>query len=261
MFVLVLAAALAPVAAQAGTAPSTTRAKQDCTKLRAAMGQTAFKQAYSTFGACVSAYAPVENQVDASAQDTCTAQQSDPTFAATHNGKSFAQYYGTGQNGTDAFGKCVSLVAGANANVEQSGRINPARTCKLIRSQLGKALFAKTYGKNANDRNAFGKCVSATAASQVQNEVSASSSCRSQQADSTFAINHGGMTFAQYYGTNADGSNAFGQCVSSTAQALSHGQSDAVVNAAKACQSEQKADPTAFKNKYSSFGQCVSAKK
>jgi hypothetical protein len=259
MFALVVAAALAPVAALAGT-PSTARAHQDCTKLRAAMGQAAFNQAYPTFGACVSAYAPVENQVQASAQDTCTAQQSDPTFATTHNGKTFVQYYGTGPSGANAFGRCVSIVASANAKGEQGGRLNPARTCNSIRSQLGKALFNKTYGKNANDQNAFGKCVSATAKSQVHNEVSASSSCRSQQSDTTFAVNHGGKTFEQYYGTNADGSNAFGQCVSSTAKASSQAQNKAVVNAARACQTEQKANPAAFKTKYKTFGKCVSTK-
>jgi len=260
MFALVVAAALAPVAAFAGTSPSTTRAQQDCTKLRAAMGSTAFHQAYATFGACVSAYAPVENQVQTSAHDTCTAQQADPTFAETHNGKTFVEYYGTGKSGKDAFGKCVSTVAGANQRAEQGGRINPAQTCRSIRSQLGKALFNKTYGKNANDQNAFGKCVSATAKSQVQNEVSASSSCKTQQSDSSFAVNHGGKTFEQYYGTNADGSNAFGKCVSSTAQASSHAQNKAVVNAARACQSEQKSDPAAFKTKYGTFGKCVSSK-
>jgi|SRR5947209_13209221 len=258
MLALVAVALLAPVAALAGT-PSTTRAQQDCTKLRAAMGAAAFKQAYPTFGSCVSAYAPVENDVQASAQDTCTAQQSDPTFPATHDGKTFVQYYGTG-NGKNAFGKCVSRIASANAKVEQDGRVNPAQTCRSIRTRLGKSLFAETYGKNANDRNAFGKCVSATAGSQVQNEVSASSSCRSQQSDPSFAANHGGKTFEQYYGTNADGSNAFGQCVSSTAQAASHAQSDAVVNAARACQSEQRADPAGFRSKYQNFGQCVSEK-
>ena len=260
MFALVVAAALAPVAAIAGTSPSTTRAHQDCTKLRATMGLSAFSQAYPTFGACVSAYAPVEDQVQASAQDTCTAQQADPTFPATHDGKTFVQYYGTGPNGQDAFGKCVSIVASTNSKVEQGGRINPARTCASIRSQLGTALFAQTYGKNANDHNAFGNCVSQTAASQVQNEVTASSSCRSQQGDATFAVNHGGKTFEQYYGTNTDGSNAFGHCVSSTARATSHAQSKAVVNAARACQSERKADPAAFKAKYNTFGQCVSEK-
>lgn len=260
VFTFIVAAALAPVAALAGTSPSTTRAQQDCTKLRATMGTTAFNQAYSTFGACVSAFAPVENQVQASAQHTCTAQQSDPTFSTTHNGQSFTQYYGTGPGGHNAFGNCVSGVANANAHVEQNGRINPARTCASIRTQLGTALFNKTYGTNANDASALGKCVSTTAKSQLHNEVAASSSCRSQQADATFAINHGGKTFAQFYGTNADGSNAFGKCVSSTANAASRAQGKAVVNAARSCQTEQKAGPAAFKTKYGTFGKCVSMK-
>lgn len=259
-FALVIFAALAPVAAFAGTSPSTTRAQQDCTKLRAAMGMSAFNQAYPNFGACVSAYAPVENQVQASAQDSCSAQQSDPTFSASHNGKTFAEYYGTNPSGSNAYGKCVSGIASANAHVEQNGRINPANTCKSIRSQLGTALFNKTYGSGPNDQNGFGKCVSSTAKSQVHNEVSASSSCRSQQADVTFAANHGGKTFEQYYGTNADGSNAFGKCVSSTANAASHAQGKAVVNAARSCQSEQKAGPAAFKTKYGTFGACVKSK-
>jgi len=224
------------------------------------MGSTAFNQAYPTFGACVSAYAPVENQVQASAQDTCTAQQSDPTFAATHNGKTFDQYYGTNADDSNALGNCVSRIANANSRVEQGGRVNPARTCGSIRSQLGKSLFSQTYGRNANDMNAFGKCVSATAQSQVQDEVSASSSCRSQQADATFAANHGGQTFEQYYGTNADGTNAFGHCVSSTARAASHAHSKAIVDAAHACQSERKADAAAFKTKYGTFRQCVKEK-
>ena len=224
------------------------------------MGTTAFNQAYPTFGACVSAYTPVENQVQASAQDTCAAQQSDPTFAATHDGKTFDEYYGTNPNQSNAFGNCVSTIARVNANAERSGRVNPAATCRSIRTQLGAALFNQTYGRNANDQNAFGKCVSQTAASQVQDAVNASSSCRSQQADVTFAANHGGKTFEQYYGTNADGSNAFGRCVSSTARAASHAHGQAIVNAARACKSERQADPAAFKAKYATFGACVSEK-
>ena len=73
------------------------------------MGMAAFNQAYKTFGACVSAFTPVENQVQASAQATCTAQQADPNFAAAHGGKTFDQYYGTGKNGKNAFGNCVSV--------------------------------------------------------------------------------------------------------------------------------------------------------
>ena len=259
VFVLIVAAALAPIAAFAAT-PSATRAQADCTKLRATMGTTAFNQAYANFGACVSAYTPVENRNGTSAQATCSAQQSDPTFATTHNGKTFTEYYGTGPAGHNAFGNCVASVANTNSHAEQNNRVNPAQTCRSLRTTLGAALFNKTYGTNAGDQNAFGKCVSATAKSQNHNEVSAANSCKSQQSDPTFAVNHGGKTFEQYYGTNADGSNAFGKCVSTAAKAADRAQGKAVVNAARSCQSEQKADPAAFKTKYGTFGACVSQK-
>src|SRR6266705_2474739 len=58
---LVAVAVLAPMAAAAGT--SSTSARSDCAKLRAAMGTTAFSQAYAMFGACVSRYAPIEQKV------------------------------------------------------------------------------------------------------------------------------------------------------------------------------------------------------
>ncbi len=248
---LVAAAVLAPVAASAGATANTTSARLDCTKLRAAIGATAFGQAYSSFGACVSRYAPVEQQVTVSAQATCTAQQADPNFATTHGGKTFAQYYGSGKKERNAFGNCVSTVAKANSKSEQQGRVNPARTCRSERTQLGTSTFNATYGKNSNDRNAFGKCVSATAKAQVQDEVSASSSCKSsQQTD---------PNFAQTYGTNADLTNAFGKCVSTTASAKSNAQEHAVVNAARTCKGAKKSDPSGFNAKYGSFGKCVSA--
>lgn len=221
------------------------------------MGTTAFSKAYPTFGDCVSAYAPVEQAVTTSAQATCDAQQADPNFASTHDGKTFDQYYGTGKEESNSFGNCVSTVAKANSQAVQQARPNPARTCRAERTTLGTSLFDKTYGKNANDKNAFGKCVSATAKSQGKDEVSASSSCQSQQSDPTFADTHNGQTFAQTYGTNADLSNAFGQCVSSTANAASNAHEQAIVNAAHTCRSEQKADPAGFKAQYKRFGRCV----
>lgn len=221
------------------------------------MGTTAFAQAYATFGACVSRYAPVEQQLTASATATCTAQQGDPNFAATHDGKTFAQFYGTGKHDRDAFARCVSTVAKTNRQVEQQGRLNPARTCRALRAQLTPSVFDQTYGKNANDRNAFGKCVSMTAKSQAHNEVSASSTCKAAQSDPNFASTHGGQTFSQTYGTNSDQSNAFGKCVSSTATAASIAQQHAIVAAAIACKADRKSDPTAFKAKYKTFGRCV----
>lgn len=258
--VLVAAALLAPVAASAGTSPNVTSARADCAKLRAAMGVPAFSHAYSTFGACVSSYAPVEKQVNVSATATCTALQADPNFASTHNGQTFDQYYGTGKQKKNAFANCVSAVAKADRQAEQQGRMNPARTCRALRTQLTASVFNKTYSKNANSRNAFGKCVAATAQAQVNNEVSASSTCKAEQSDTNFATTHGGKTFAQTYGTNADQSNAFGVCVSTKAKAASTAQAHAVAQAAAACKAEQKADPTGFKAKYKRFSLCVKSK-
>lgn len=258
ILVFAVVAVLAPVAASvAGTSPSVTSARSDCAKLRAVMGTAAFGHAYATFGACVSRYAPVEQQVAVSATATCTVQQADPNFAATHNGKTFAQFYGTGKNGHDAFARCVSTIARANRQAEQQGRLNPARTCRALRTQLTSSVFDQTYGKNASDRNAFGKCVSQTAKTQAKNEVSASAACKAEQSDPNFAGTHGGKTFDQTYGTNADQSNAFGSCVSSTAKAASTANAHAIVRAALACKAAKKSDPAAFKAKYKTFGRCV----
>jgi hypothetical protein len=245
------------MAASAGT--SSTSARADCAKLRTAMGATAFSHAYATFGGCVSRYAPIEQQVTSSAKVTCTAQQADPDFAATHDGKTFDEYYGSGKKERNAFGNCVSIVAKANRHDEQQGRLNPARTCRSLRTQLGVPLFDLTYGKNKNDRNAFGKCVSATARLQAHNELSASATCATQQSDPSFAGTHGGQTFYQYYGTNADQSNAFGMCVSSTAKSASTAHTQAIVHAALSCKAERKSDPAAFKSKYKRFSACVKA--
>src|SRR5205814_7314196 len=135
---------------------------------------TAFDQAYASFGACVSRFAPLEQNNTTSANTSCQAEQADTNFASTHGGKTFAQFYGTGKNGSNAFGNCVSTKAKASSQAEQQGRLNPAQTCRAQRTSLGTSTFDKTYGKNASDKNAFGKCVSANAKSQSSNEVNAS---------------------------------------------------------------------------------------
>jgi hypothetical protein len=161
---LVVAAAVAPVAALAA-APSTDATKSaqaDCTALKAKMGLTPFSQAYSSFGACVSSFASVEQANITSAQATCTAQQADANFASAHNGKTFDQFYGTGKKGNNAFDNCVSAVAHASSKTEQQNRLNPSRTCSTTRTQMTAAVFTKTYAT-------FGKCVSVTAHAQSQN--------------------------------------------------------------------------------------------
>ncbi|MEN3342548.1 MAG: hypothetical protein V7644_1952 [Actinomycetota bacterium] len=255
-----LVAALAPVAAQARTPNgASTAAGQVCAALRSSMGAT-FAHAYPTFGACASAYAGLDQANLAAATASCTAEQADVTFAAAHGGKTFAQFYATGKSGRDAFARCVSLKARAAAHAESQSPLNPARTCRAARTTIGAAAFGMLYGKNANDRNAFGKCVSSVAHLQASTVQSAAGACRAEQANAGFAAAHGDKTFDAFYGTNADRSNAFGKCVSQKAHAAATARQQAITAAATACRAEQVAGATAFTQKYGTFGRCVSLK-
>jgi hypothetical protein len=253
LILTLVVAGLAVSAAGAATSPQALNtANHDCTLLKAKMGTT-FTTAYPSFGKCVSAYAPVEQANITSAQSACSAEQSDANFAATHGGKTFDQFYGTGKSGKNALGRCVSRKTQTSTQAEQQGRLNPAQTCRKQRTDMTADVFTKTYGTNGNKQNAFGKCVAKAAHAQSANEVNAAQTCSAaQDADAT--------AFATKYGTNADKSNAFGNCVSQTAQQTTQTQVEATISAAKACASELKADAAAFKSKYGTFGHCVSQK-
>jgi hypothetical protein len=60
------------------------------------------------------------------------------------------------------FGACVSKKAAEEAVEEQNAHTNAAKDCKTERGNTAETrqAFAEKYGTNANDRNAFGKCVS-----------------------------------------------------------------------------------------------------
>jgi hypothetical protein len=49
---------------------------------------------------------------------------------------------------------------------QSSARVNAAKFCMAERTRMGTQAFNELWGTNGNDRNAFGKCVSATARAQ-----------------------------------------------------------------------------------------------
>jgi hypothetical protein len=133
--------------------------------------------------------------------------------------------------------------------------------------------FRVKYGTNKNGKNAFGKCVSAMAkqqsAEQAQAEANAPRACRAEQGTTPDSK----AAFQAKYGTNKNGKNAFGKCVSAKAreleqQAEAQDKQDATTrkHAAKTCDAERgsTADSrAAFKAKYGkhgndAFGRCVS---
>ena len=64
---------------------------------------------------------------------------------------------------------------------------NAAKYCKAVREAKG-ADFATLYGKNTNKKNAYGKCVSATAKAKAEKredaaEAKAAADCKKQRAD------------------------------------------------------------------------------
>ena len=174
--VVALAALVVPAASLAEVPNGQDRANgaRACSALRASMGADAFKLAYGTvasnrqnaFGRCVSQWAHAEHQNRLSARTACQAERNDPNFAASHDGKSFAEFYGNGPNGANAFERCVSAKVKAARAEALSNTVNAARQCKAERNSLGVGPFRAKYGSTANDRNAFGKCVSKLAKEQ-----------------------------------------------------------------------------------------------
>jgi hypothetical protein len=65
---------------------------------------------------------------------------------------------------------------------------NAAKYCKALRESKGVDAFQTQWGKNANKKNAYGKCVSATAKAKAEKredtaEAKASADCKKQKAD------------------------------------------------------------------------------
>src|SRR3954452_24628050 len=113
----------------------------------------------------------------------------------------------------------------------------------------------------------FGKCVSGNARDESRERTSAKANapaaCRAERGTTAETK----AAFEQKYGTNKNGKNAFGKCVSAMvktleqqADAQDHEVAHARKSAAKTCASERRADRAAFKAKYGkgAFGKCVS---
>jgi hypothetical protein len=138
------------------------------------MGVKAFKALYGdnapkyqhAMRNCQRAHGKSAGNVVSNAAKQCKAEQADPNFAATHNGMTFDQFYGTNANDHNSFGKCVSSkVQSAQAQQEQNLQ-NAAQQCRAERGDPsfaaghGGKSFTDFYGTNHNKKNAFGKCVS-----------------------------------------------------------------------------------------------------
>jgi hypothetical protein len=169
--------ALAAVPAFGASSTAQSDAQKQCRAERDAMGVQAFRATYGTnknkknaFGKCVSHRTSQNSKTEQKSHDNAVSQcrseqQADPA--------AFKTKYGTGKNGNNAFGKCVSQKSRARTQSVESQQVqaeeNAANTCKSERKQDPSAFKAK-YGTNKNKSNAFGKCVSQHAKAQEKQD-------------------------------------------------------------------------------------------
>ena len=164
----VLAAVAVPVTAGAKpTKTDRTNASKECRAERGMSVATreAFEARYDTFGKCVSTRSREEARERAVAHDNAAWQCKEERGTTDLSRQTFAERYGKNENDRNAFGKCVSEKAKAKkASMDAKDRKaigtrkSAAKACAAERSAGSSAFRAKHGG-----RNAFGKCVSATA--------------------------------------------------------------------------------------------------
>jgi hypothetical protein len=131
----------------------------------------------------------------------------------------------------------------ASTPINGTDRANGARACSSLSTSIGTSTFASWYAtkgacvsawvakahaarlaatSTCKHRGLHGRvlasCITARTKSSLNVTIgtykNAAKACTAEQADASFAANHGGKSFAQFYGANANDANAFGKCVS-----------------------------------------------
>jgi hypothetical protein len=174
---IIIAGALVMLAVPATTAvakPSKAdkrEAQRECRDERGTSDATreAFKAKYRNFGDCVSEKAREAKAERKAARKNAARECRDERGDTDASREAFRAAYGTNENGSNAFGKCVSQKAKAERAEqdeedaeEAEEQKNAAQECDAERgeTQETRKAFEDKYGSNGNKRNAFGKCVS-----------------------------------------------------------------------------------------------------
>ncbi|MGA9636213.1 MAG: hypothetical protein WBQ41_13325 [Solirubrobacterales bacterium] len=177
---------------------------------------------------------------------------------------------------------CVGLAAiGAGAALADGGSSTPnpnqvaAKQCTNELHTMGVKAFKALYGDNAPKyKHAMRNCQRQHGKSGKRAVNNAAQQCKIERADPNFAAGHGGLTFDQVYGTNHNGRNAFGKCVSSKVRSTEAQQEENLQNAAQQCRAERGDAGFAAThggksftdfygknhNKKNAFGKCISRK-
>jgi hypothetical protein len=153
-------------------------------------------------------------------------------------------------------GAVMALVLPAAA-LAQEGTASPTAlattACKTEKSAMGTKTFKLTYAAQSAAKAMKG-CLAKQGVVAETELKNAAQECRAERDGDAEAF--------KAWGTNENGANAFGKCVSSKAKAKSTEQTENRVSAADTCKA-MKADKkvefdAAFGTKKNAFGKCVS---
>jgi hypothetical protein len=172
------------------------------------------------------------------------------------------------------------LPAGAVAKPDAADKRAAIKQCKAERgkTKATRQAFKAKY-------HSFSRCIHQNAVEEHAERKaalkSAAKDCKAERADADFPSSHDGKSFQEFYGTNKNGKNAYGKCVSTKAHqkkaAEDSDDAEAVAafkNGAKECAAERSdaGFPAAHegktfeefygtnRNKRNAFGKCVSSK-
>jgi hypothetical protein len=146
----------------------------------------------------------------------------------------------------------AGVAAAGNPTSDSHARNLAAKQC-ASEKKADRAAFRGLYGKHAM-RN----CIKGTSDEAKAELKNAAGECRAERDTDPAA-------FKEHWGTNHNGRNAFGKCVSSTARDEVAAEVAEFKNAAKECKAERKDDPDGFRehwgtndNGRNALGKCVS---
>jgi hypothetical protein len=149
----------------------------------------------------------------------------------------------------------LAVPAAALAADEAPSPVDLAKAaCKSEKAQMGANTFKATYAAGSVS-GATKMCVAKRDGGAATDLKNAAKECKAERAADAAA-------FTQKYGTNKNGKNAYGKCVSAKAREKTEQETEARVNGAKTCKKLKVQDKAAFEAAYgtkkNAFGKCVS---
>ena len=152
--------------------------------------------------------------------------------------------------------------AGQGPSGGPSATPSASKLCKQQRNAIGMSAFRALYAPTGTPKAAMDACLVRYVQVTSAAGKNAAKVCKAELAEPNFAVGHGNMSFAEFYGRNDNDKNAFGKCVSMHTTDQVEAQQEATLSAAKQCKSLRASNAAAFNAAYgtkkNAFGKCVS---